>query len=64
VQREQVQRRSHRLDAAQRYDEAAFLLRHLEIRSELDLRFTTAAFLPGTAETGADPAETGRKGLR
>jgi hypothetical protein len=47
-----------------RYDEAAFLLRHLEIRSELDLRFTTAAFLPGTAETGADPADTGRNGLR
>jgi 5-methylcytosine-specific restriction endonuclease McrA len=47
-----------------RHDEAAFLLRYLEIRSELDLRFTAAAALPGTAETDPDPVDTGAEKTR
>ena len=39
LQRQQVQRRSHRRAAAKRFDERAFLLRHLEITAALVLRF-------------------------
>ena len=67
VQRQQVQRRGHRLAAAQAARRAAFLVRHVEIRAALALRFQTnrraGARTPSPSDRGRRPVPRDRAAL-